>query len=190
MPVLLLTGFLSLLVAAPLLTHRVYRAAYARERAQIALDNAAIASGRSDRATLRALDSANRLLSRLDAIHHPLHACAMVPATAAECAPADRAIEARIRLLHAETERAAQASWRLGHAAAGAEAVRLGETLGDVERSRLVLVPSSCGSCGLPSAWTVASLPLRSVFTSGRARTAMRLVSSREGWDYLLEAPP
>ena len=180
MPILLLGSLLSALVVAPLRTVRIYRDAEAWETRQIAVDNAAIRLGQSDRGVFRSLREAHRIAMALEAIHHPLHACARAVVTTGECFEPDLAIEAEIEAFHRTTEGAARAMWRWGEVGLPSLALE------SLRRPEIPLTEKRCAVCGLASNWEL-SLPTEAwlrASSSPRVEATERL---RKDGEYELE---
>ena len=136
------------LTFSPVYTGRVFRQLYLQERALVALDNGAIRLGQADRRLFRDLEKALQALRALELVHHPLHACALVPVTALKCKPLDLAVEAQLRLAVKAIAVMAK-RWGTHEALARSEAVPFRETLKVTRRSRLPLEFRRCPVCHL-----------------------------------------
>lgn len=194
---------LAVIIALPLLigpfwTHRAFSEAETMERWQVALDNAAIVSGRAERELLSRLSKGGRELRRLELLHHPWHACALVPATQAKCIPVDQALEARIREVHAREWWLALGRWIAAAARARGEMARFGEKLCRSSRpGRLPVIPVLCPTCGMASGFAVAEGEVRYRYESCHDGVSSVEVSVKGGalvgerWEYrLAEAFP
>lgn len=191
MLVSVLIGLTLVLSAAPVRTAYLYDAAWKRQDAQIAVDNAAIVGGRADRALFRWVASANRLLDGLEAAHHAAHACARVPGPqAVACRTTDLSLEATIRSIHASVGRSAGVTWRANRLAALASAAKRHVPVFVRRPSSVPLRPRRCAVCGLDRAWDPTSpRPLVGVFFArvpANDPVRARLVSTASGWDYEL----
>jgi hypothetical protein len=186
MPFALMAVLLLPLLLAPVSTARLEAEALAEERRQIGFDNAAIVLGQSIRATLRALDGAERMLHALEVGHHALHACALAKPA---CRAADLAVERTIRALHQAAESAFRRGVAMAPAAAQVE-LRRGRADGRIAPARFSLARTHCELCRLPIGWRVRSIPAEVAEPARPGRTRpgrTRIVRwEREGstWDY------
>lgn len=170
MQIPLLIGLLLPLLSSPWWTHTVFGYAADWEHEQIAADNAAIVLGRKDRELLEYVESANRLLAMLDAVHDP------------KLAP-------QIRALHRTVHAASQGMWRANLV----EAMSVWRAGGGAPRAvrrtmRVPLQSRRCRVCGVPIAWD----PWRDALTTWLQAdhpvpigVGVRLLRERR-WDYRL----
>lgn len=183
------------LLLAPLESLRLFRRTAEWQKAQVALDNAAIELGKRDRDLFRYVASANQVLAGLELLHHPLHLCARVPKTAPVCGPKDLALEAKIQTVRLETYRAASLSWT-------GNGVRALSQLGTyrVSASRTGRVPLRsvvCALCRRAVLWEVERpAATLSVFRARHPRvleSGVRLVGESlvkpSTWHFRLEKP-
>lgn len=183
---------LILFLAVPLWNFEIYRKAWLWEANQIAADNAAIRWGKSDRQVLRYLEASNRLIRALELVHHPLHLCARVPVTAAECAPEDEAAEFELRALHRAAGEAARALWTRGTLSGLAAIPRDRVAIRSYSRSEVPPIGEKrCRLCGGAYYWEVDSHHAgmeSAVFlnTVPAVAARSRLVEDDGGWNYLL----
>lgn len=199
MSIPLLMGLLLPLLAAPLATHRVFTAAFDRQKAQIASDNAAIVLAQGETRALDGLSAANRVAAAWEKVHHPLHACARIPWTRARCEPLDLAVERRLAALHAAALVAARSAWRAAMVAARAEAGRLGVPLARVAAPEAPPIRAErCAVCGQVPYWEIerGAVPLRAIVVpagpgAGTIATRVQLrgesVCDEKSWRYLFE---
>jgi len=193
MPVSLLIGLLVPTLGALAYSAAVYRDLHRIEGAQIAVDNAAIALGRADRALARRVERANALLSKWELSHHPAHVCARVPSEAQpECKAIDLAIETRMRVLVAAVSADLAASWRAHLARARVELGRggfAGLVVGRPEAAPFTT--RICPVCREIVRWSAPpghqTLGTLSLAVSGTRRTAVVLGRERvSSWSYRL----
>lgn len=187
---------LSVILAAPWESRRIFYEAFRAERRQIAVDNAAIVIGRRDRELFRFLSASNRLLRGMEVAHHALHACARTPQGAAVCMDKDVAIELQIELVLRTTYETASVWWKSAAIAAESSARRLDEEVSLIRPASPPLRKYVCPICGRAVQWEVES-GNRAIQTIVRdrfdGRFAARVrpygISLRDGatWDYLLE---
>lgn len=188
------------LVAAPLWTSHLFRSVYSWERRQVAVDNAAIILGRSDRKSFTDLSRLNRTIEAMEVEHHLLHACARSNTPAApECALADAQLERVMENLHRVGGEMARAQWRLGQVRASAETRQFGVTMDVPDRpAEIPIGERKCAACALSLYWE-RSESRRALHYAVRARgddsppvtTGVELTgrSLRDGrdWEYRLE---
>ena len=91
-------------VLAPLWTHELFKGSFERQKAIIALDNAAILIGREDRDLFEFLKNTNSIVEGLEKIHHPIHLALRMGALDPKLKLQDIGLETLIRELHSEAE--------------------------------------------------------------------------------------
>ena len=171
---------------APWYTHRLYDRLHELEKAQIAVDNAAITLGRRERQMFRLLETAEKELRRMELAHHPLHVCGQKDG---RCRTADLALEAKMVAAHRAATVAAQALWTEAALEARARLAALDVVAQMPRPGRAPFRERRCLLCLLPVGWTLRPTETR-VTASGLvdARVVVR-VRRREGsWDYRLAA--
>lgn len=189
MPIPFIIGLIPLFLS-PIWSGRLIQVALKSERAQIAVDNAAILAGRRDRETLNFLARRNVQLRKLDAAHHAAHLCAYGPGANTACVAADRAAEAAIQALRMETIRNAEIQWFAASRAAQAEFHRVddGRAFQSDRPLALRLDGVTCSVCGRKVTWELSEVP-GYTFSSGELSTRVELLGeslSIPHWGYRL----
>ena len=143
------------------------------------------------------LVAANAVVRAMEAIHHPIHVCARVPVTAAQCAPEDQALELEIQSFHVLTYETATMMWAKSFTSALAHLHAEGVVLRNWRRLSLNLKGSRCPICGMEPFWEVdipadglAGSYLRamsSVPIDVTIRLRGKTLLSSERWNYFLE---
>lgn len=171
------------------LTRSIFSAAYHWQEQQIRADNAAIRWGRSQREIFNSVARANHWIRGAELAHHPWHACARVPKTAAVCVPVDRAWEARIEAYVRATLHYAVTRWRLAVVQVRTELGGTWAAAGGDLRARWEVV--SCPLCGVSREvrWNgVAPATHVHVFGSTVDGVGIQLVPKRGDWSYRLSS--
>ncbi|MBY0371542.1 hypothetical protein K2X33_12710 [bacterium] len=157
---------------------------YNWERSLIALDNAAVVLGRAERSVLGDLAKANRELQHRDLAHHPWHACARVPATAAKCLPVDRTAEQALSAVWHRHWAQAVARWRQAEGEARLQTVG---APGKVDWSRSALPPvrpRRCSQCGAWTGWERVEAPPTQVVLRWESRVQRLAVRVQGQWQH------
>jgi len=183
---------------APMWTYALFSDAFVRERQQIAVDNAAIVLGQSDRKCLNELYAANHYLAELDRKHHEFHFCAQKDPTAT-CAAIDKGYEEQISSYHRRAHSTAVAHWEEARVVAHREAARLETRISMSRPNDIPLVAGKCSLCLLETQWQIdfSKVPIETTlapsefpFYSINAIVELRATFiEKERWDYVLKIP-
>lgn len=177
----------TVLAMAPFLSREIYVEMYRLEKRTIAVDNAAILIGRTDRAMTAFLAKSNLAMRAADLFHDLLHVCAKNPKTAAICVDKDMAMERQLAFVHSRLYDVAKSMWVAGSARARIEMARLG-VVGHIDRARLPPIHSKhCPLCWLAITWE-ADGPMISRVSHGGVGAQVRLegkpLKGGNRWNY------
>jgi len=186
---------LSFLVIAPWQSRGIFCDIFRVERKQIAVDNAAITLGRRDREIFRFLSASNRILRRIEVVHHALHFCARTPTGLAKCLAKDILVERQMEAFLQGIYGTASAMWLAARLDAISTAAELYET---VVISRPITLPVKalrCPICQRPNRWewrlddsiTAEVRDVGGDVTPVRIRMSGASIASGDGWNYVLE---
>lgn len=145
------------LVLAPLWSHQLLKGTFSKERKIIAMDNAAILLGRSERETFSFLRRVNEAISNLEAVHHIIHPLLVLGTVSPEIVAQDGKLESLIDELHKGSLKVAKFNWSMGKHQAEAELLRMGVPLFEIRREdNLPVREIVCPICHLNSFWEMA----------------------------------
>ena len=184
---------LSALFAVPLWTHSLYEDIFRTEKTMIGMDNGAIILGRGDRATLNFIEKANKFISGLEKIHHPLHALLISGVATPNVVSQDQMIESLIRTTLESTLLTSQSMWLKTSLEVARYLADFTKNVAMEQRSSLVPVDKrSCSICFLTHRLEVDTSKSASDLFSfeGRKKWRMRVEIFQKNrgvqtaWDY------
>jgi hypothetical protein len=141
-------------VLAPLWTHELFKGSFERQKAIIALDNAAILIGREDRDLFNFLKNTNSIVEGLEKIHHPIHLALRMGALDPKLKLQDIGLETLIREMHSEAEVISNVRWSKSPMVASSEFRRMQVAGQIIQRANKVpVVEVKCSLCHLFVKW-------------------------------------
>jgi hypothetical protein len=141
-------------VLAPLWTHELFKGSFERQKAIIALDNAAILIGREDRDLFNFLKNTNSIVEGIEKIHHPIHLALRMGALDPKLKLQDIGLETLIREMHSEAEVISNVRWSKSPMVAFSEFRRMQVAGQIIQRANKVpVVEVKCSLCHLFVKW-------------------------------------
>ncbi len=156
MSISVLAALVTILGLAPVWTHELFNNSFLRQKTTIALDNAAIILGRQDRTTLNFLVKANRTVSLMEVIHHPIHLAVVMGIATPNLIAQDVSLERAISEIHKGAKTIANVNWARASLMANSELRRFGISVVQKQRAeRAPLIEKNCPVCHLGSHWEI-----------------------------------
>lgn len=184
---------LPVLLMGPVLARQVADRAMASQRAQIAVDNAAIVVGRQDRDNLNRLGRASAELHKLHLSYHSALACASTVILTSECGPTAGALRATILALHQFHSGLALAQWNASAVSGQLEVGKERSSLDSFRRAAEPFPTHYCDECGLPAGWDLNPAKLETYLQAhyvSKIDVGVRPVKVAErSWNYELYIP-